>query len=68
MLELSAHQLKLSNHDRKLVYDVYRTYLTKIESKEPSQEEKYEMLNYIIKEYEDIINPLIKNDIPSYRK
>lgn len=60
MLELSAHQLKLSNYDRKLVYDVYRTYLTKIEEGDLSQDEKYDLLNYIIKEYEHIINPLIK--------
>ena len=60
MLELSAHHLKLSNYDRKLVYDVYRTNLTKIEDNDLSQEEKYELLNYIIKEYEYIINPLIR--------
>jgi hypothetical protein len=60
MLELSAHHLKLSNYDRKLVYDVYRTNLTKIEENDLSQEEKYELLNYIKKEYEYIINPLIK--------
>ena len=60
MLELSAKHLKLSNYDRKLVYDIYRKYLTKIEEGAHTQEEKYEMIKYIIKEYEHIINPLIK--------
>jgi hypothetical protein len=69
MLDLSSHHLKLSNYDRKLVYDVYRSYLTKIEEGDYSQEQKYDMILYIIKEYEDIINPLIKNNgLPNNRE
>jgi hypothetical protein len=60
MLALSNKVLKVSNYDRKLIFDVYRTTLNKIEGGALTQEEKYELLKYAVSEYERIVNPLLK--------
>lgn len=60
MLQLSNKILKLSNHDRKLIYDVYRTCLTDIESRDYTQIEKYQKLREALHEYNKIVGPLLK--------
>lgn len=60
MLQLSTRILKLSNHDRKLIYDVYRTCLTDIEQGNYSQEQKYEKLNQALNDYNKIVVPILK--------
>ena len=60
MLQLSNKILKLSNHDRKLIYDVYRTCLTDIEQGSYTQTEKYQKLREALHEYNKIVGPLLK--------
>jgi predicted translin family RNA/ssDNA-binding protein len=60
MLQLSNKILKLSNHDRKLIYDVYRTCLTDIEQGNYTQEEKYQKLREALHDYNKIVGPLLK--------
>lgn len=60
MLQLSNKILKLSNHDRKLIYDVYKTCLTKIEEGNYTQTEKYQKLREALHEYNKIVGPLLK--------
>lgn len=60
MLELSVKHLKLSNNDRRMIYDVFKHYLDKIQEGNYSQEEKYELLKEAQHKYELIVNPLIK--------
>ena len=56
MLQLSNKVLKLSNYDRKLIYDVYRTCLTDIEQSNYTQVEKYQRLRQALKEYNKILS------------
>jgi hypothetical protein len=60
MLQLSNKILKLSNHDRKLIYDVYRTCLTDIEQGNYTQTEKYQKLREALHDYNKIVGPLLK--------
>ena len=60
MLQLSTKILKLSNYDRKLIYDVYRTCLTEIEEGNLSQDQKYQKLHQALKDYNKIVEPLLK--------
>jgi hypothetical protein len=60
MLQLSNKILKLSNHDRKLIYDVYRTCLTDIEQGNYTQVEKYQKLREALHDYNKIVGPLLK--------
>lgn len=60
MLQLSNKVLKVSNNDRRLIYDIYRSTLTLIEEGSLTQEEKYKLLEEAIKRYEFIVNPLLK--------
>jgi len=60
MLQLSNKILKLSNHDRKLIYDVYRTCLTDIEQGNYTQVEKYQKLREALNDYNKIVGPLLK--------
>ena len=60
MLQLSNKILKLSNHDRKLISDVYRTCLTDIEQGNYSQEQKYEKLKQALNDYNKIVGPILK--------
>jgi hypothetical protein len=60
MLQLSNKILKLSNHDRKLIYDVYRTCLTDIEQGNYSQDQKYQKLREALHQYNKIVEPILK--------
>jgi len=60
MLQLSNKILKLNNHDRKLIYDVYRTCLTDIEQGNYTQTEKYQKLREALHDYNKIVGPLLK--------
>lgn len=60
MLQLSNKILKLTNHDRKLIYDVYRTCLTDIEKANYTQREKYEKLKNALEQYNKIVLPILK--------
>ena len=51
--------LKLSNNDRKQIYDVFKHYLDKIQEGNFSQEEKYDLLIEAKLKYEKIVNSLI---------
>jgi hypothetical protein len=60
MLELSAKHLKMSNNDRKMIYDVFKHYLDKIQDGNFSQEEKYSLIREAQSKYEHIVNCLIQ--------
>jgi hypothetical protein len=61
MLSLSAKHLKLSNNDRKLIYNVFKHYLDVIQNGNHTQKEKYDLLREANDKYEQIVNPLITN-------
>jgi hypothetical protein len=60
MLELSAKHLKMSNNDRKMIYDVFKHYLNKIQDGNFSQDEKYSLIREAQSKYEHIVNCLIQ--------
>jgi hypothetical protein len=60
MLELSAKHLKMSNNDRKMIYDVFKEYLNKIQDGNFSQDEKYSLIREAQSKYEHIVNCLIQ--------
>ena len=60
MLELSAKHLKMNNNDRRLIYDVFKHYLNRVQDGNFSQEQKYELLKEAQSKYEQIVDPLIK--------
>jgi len=59
MLTLSAKHLKLSNNDRKQIYDVFKYYLTQIQDGNLCQEDKYKLILEAQAKYEKIVNSLI---------
>ena len=59
MLTLSAKHLKMSNNDRKQIYDVFKYYLTQIQEGNLCQEDKYKLLLEAQSKYEKIVNSLI---------
>jgi hypothetical protein len=60
MLQLSARHLKMSNNDRKMIYDIFKHYLDKIQDGNFSQEEKYSLIREAQSKYEHIVNCLIQ--------
>jgi hypothetical protein len=59
MLQLSTRHLKLSNNDRKMIYDIFKHYLDKIHDGNYSQDEKYSLILEAQSKYEKIVNSLI---------
>lgn len=55
---LSNKKLKLSNEDRRLIYNIYKNALSKL-NEFMSQEEKYEILKKAQEEYEKVVFPLL---------
>jgi hypothetical protein len=55
---LSNKKLKLSNEDRRLIYNIYKNALSKL-NEFMSQEEKYEILKEAQEEYEKVVFPLL---------
>ena len=59
MLTLSAKHLKLSNNDRKQIYDIFKHYLVLIQEGNFSQDEKYKLILEAQGKYEKVVNSLI---------
>ena len=57
-IRLSNKKLKLSNHDRRMIYDVFKEALGQLKDDMP-QEEKYAILKLAQDQYEKIIFPLL---------
>lgn len=57
-IRLSNKKLKLSNHDRRMIYDVFKEALDQLDDTMP-QEEKYAILKLTQDKYEKIVFPLL---------
>lgn len=56
---LGNKKLKLSGHDRKFIFDLYKTYLDLAQGKEHTQEEKFQILKKAQSEYEAFVKNLL---------
>ena len=60
LLELAGKQLKLTNNDRKEIYDIYLEALHSVENKEYSLDERMQILDAVYEDYLRIVEKLIK--------